>query len=157
VSRRSLALVVVALLTQGCAVNGLSFSQDDRVDIQAPTTNATVRLPFEVRWTATDFDGRYAVFFDRTPMRPDQPLRSLVSTNDPCRARRGCPDAAWLADRSIFVTAETSIRIEDLPEERSTSRAKDRHELTIVLLDDDGRRSGESAFIREFIVDREDR
>ena len=45
--------------------------------------------------------------------------------------------------------------IDALPDRRANNRAKDRHDLTIVLLDGDGRRSGESAFTKEFIVERE--
>jgi len=154
--RGALLVLVIGLFAQGCAVNGLSFAQDHRVEIEAPGTNATVRLPFEVRWTAKDFDGSFLVLFDRSPMRPDRPLRSLVSENDPCRARPGCPDAKWLDDRHIYVTADTHLLVDDLPEERTNNRAKDRHELTIVLLDKQGTRVGESAFIREFIIERDD-
>lgn len=147
---------LVGLVVQACAVSGLSFEQDDRINLQSPPANETVRLPFEVRWTARDFDGRYVVFFDRSPMRPNQTLRSLVPSNDPCRARTGCPDAAWLAERDIYVTSGTTVRIEALPEERANNRSKDRHRLTVVLLDERGRRAGESAFVREFIVERDD-
>jgi hypothetical protein len=149
------ALVPFAMLS-GCAVDGLAFVRDDRLDIRSPASDATVRLPFEVRWTAPGVEATYLVLFDRTPMRPNQTLRSLVPSTDPCRTRPGCPDKEWLTDKNMYLTSDTSIRVEDLPEERTTNRAKDRHELTIVLLDSRGRRIGESVFIRDFIVDRED-
>jgi hypothetical protein len=153
VRRWALGLVPV-LLVSGCAVDGLAFVRDDRLDILSPASSATVRLPFEVRWSAPEIDARYLVLFDRTPMRPQQTLRSLVPSDDQCRARPGCPDEQWLADHDLYLTSGTSIRVQDLPEERTTSRAKDRHEVTIVLIDSRGRRIGESVFIREFIVDR---
>jgi hypothetical protein len=156
-SRRRWAWVVgLATLVSGCAVDGLAFVRDDRLDILSPESGATVRLPFEVRWSAPDVDARYLVLFDRTPMRPNRTLQSLVPSDDQCRTRPGCPDEQWLADHDLYLTDETSIRVEDLPEERTNERAKDRHEVTIVLLDSRGRRMGESVFIREFIVDRED-
>jgi hypothetical protein len=156
-SRRRWAwLVVLAALVSGCAVDGLAFVRDDRLDILSPASGATVRLPFEVRWSAPDVEGRFLVLFDRTPMRPNRTLRSLVPSDDQCRTRPGCPDEQWLTEHDLYLTSGTSIRVEDLPEERTNRRAKDRHEVTIVLLDSRGRRIGESVFIREFIVDRED-
>ena len=155
--RRWAWLAVIAPLTSGCALNGLAFAEDTRVKIDAPAAEATVRLPFDVRWHADGFDGTYLVVFDRSPMRPGQTLQSLVAHDDPCRSRPSCPDRQWLADHSLYLTSATHVRIDDLAEERTTKRAKDRHQLTVVLLDRSGRRVGESAFIREFIVDREDR
>jgi hypothetical protein len=151
-----IGFALAALLAPGCAVSGLAFAQDDRIEIEAPGDNETVSLPFEVRWSARDYDGRFVVLFDRTPMRPGRHLRSLVPAGDPCLARSSCPDEEWLAERHVFVTSDTRITVEDLPEERTNNRAKDRHEMTIVLLDDDGKRLGESVFVREFVVDRED-
>jgi len=148
--------LVPVLLGSGCAADGLAFVRDERVEILSPSSGATVRLPFEVRWSASDVDARYLVLFDRTPMRPNRSLRSLVPSDDQCRARPSCPDERWLADHDLYLTDGTSIRVQDLPEERTNHRAKDRHEVTIVLIDDRGRRIGESVFIREFIVDRED-
>jgi hypothetical protein len=148
-------VALACLLAQGCSVSGLSFVRDDRLRLRSPGISETVELPFEVRWSARDFVGRFVVLFDRAPMRPNHDLRALVPSDDPCRAQRGCPSSEWLRERNIYVTSTTSILVEDLPEERSAGRTKDRHELTIILLDDDDRRLGESVFVREFIVDRE--
>ena len=153
---RACAMACALLLLAGCATEGLAFVRDDRVTIDEPDDNQTVRLPFVVRWTASDYDGRFVVFFDRSPMRPNQSLRSLVPEDDPCRTEPDCPDEQWLEDRNIYVTNASPLRVERLPDERDNDRAKDRHELTIILLDETGRRSGESAFVREFIVERED-
>lgn len=153
--RRAVATALATLLVSGCAVQGLSFVQDTRVQVIAPRPNETVRLPFAVRWSAADVDGSFAVFFSRSPIRPGQTLRSLVPENDPCRREPRCPDAAWLADRDVYIVDGTSLRVERLPDRRNTNRASDRHDVTIVLLDSEGRRVGESAFTREFIVHRE--
>jgi hypothetical protein len=144
-----------SVLASACAVSGLSFVADTRVKIHEPEENEKVTVPFTVDWTVDDYDGLFVVFFDRSPMRPGQDLRSLVPEGDPCRVEPNCPDAAWLADRNIYVTDANTLVIEALPDRRDTNRAKDRHDLTIVLLDRDGRRSGESAFTKEFIVERE--
>lgn len=114
-------------------------------------------LPFTLDWTARDFNGDFAIFFDRSPMRPGQTLRALVPEDDECRTEPGCPDAAWLADHFmyVYVTSDTSLEVDRLPDGRVNDRDKDRHDVTIVLLDDAGRRVGESAFTTEFIVERE--
>jgi hypothetical protein len=152
-----LAMLCAASVTTGaCGANDLDYVQDDRVTITAPSTNDTVTLPFEVSWTVDDFDGTFAVFFDRSPMPRGRDLRSLVPRDDGvCRADPACPDADWLAARGIYVTDETHLTISALPDRRQTTRQKDRHEAIIVLLDENGERVRESAFIREFMVDRD--
>lgn len=148
--------IATSVLASACAVNGLSFVEDTRLQILEPQENEEVTVPFTVDWKVDDYDGVFVVFFDRSPMRPGQDLRSLVPEGDPCRGESGCPDAAWLADRNIYVTDANSLVIEALPDRRDTNRAKDRHDLTIVFLDENGQRDGESAFTKEFIVARED-
>ena len=147
--------IAVSVLASACAMSGLSFVADTRVKILEPEENEEVPVPFTVEWTVEDYDGAFVVFFDRSPMRPGQDLLSLVPEGDACRAAPGCPDAAWLADRNIYVTDANRVVIERLPELRDNNRAQDRHDVTIVLLDSHGRRSGESSFTKEFIVKRE--
>lgn len=146
--------LVGAVLLPACAVRGLSFVTDDRLKIVDPKQNATVSLPFEVTWTVKNYDGLFAVFFDRSPIRPNQTLRSLVPSDDPCRSESSCPDADWLADRNVYVTDGTGVVVDRLPDRRDSDRSKDRHDMTIVLLDENGQRTGESAFTKEFIVER---
>jgi hypothetical protein len=140
----------------GCAASGLSFKQDHRVSIVTPRDNAEMSLPLHVSWKARDFDGYFGVFFDRSPMKPGQSLDALVPKSDPCRTRASCPDAAWLAERHIYVTQGTDLQVPQLPDRRENNRSKDRHEIVIVLLDAKGRRVGESVFTDEFIIERAD-
>ncbi|HEX2040793.1 MAG TPA: hypothetical protein VHF47_13800 [Acidimicrobiales bacterium] len=154
--RRLIAVAAaVVVLGSGCAARGLSFVQDDRVQDVRPRAGATVRLPLELTWSS-DFDGRFGVFLDRAPMRPGRGLESLVPEDDPCRQEPTCPDAEWLSQRGVFVTDEPRLHLEVLPDRRKNNRSKDRHEAVIVLLDRDGVRVGESTFVTEFVVDRED-
>lgn len=149
-------LLIGALALPSCGVSGLSFVTDNRVRIVAPTENATVALPLRLTWSARDYGGSFVVLFDRSPMRPNQTLRSLVPEDDPCRTQVDCPDAQWLSERNVYVTDETRLVVENLPDLRGDNdRAKDRHDVTIVLLDEEGQRMGESAFTREFIVERD--
>lgn len=149
--RRLVRLGIAFVVLSGCAASGLSFEQDDRVSIRTPSGKDRATLPLQVSWDARGYDGYVAVFVDGTPMRPNRGLLSLVPEDDPCRKRSVCPDAKWLADRHIFITKGTSVVVPKLPERRGS----DRHDVTIVLLNEDGTRNGESAFVREFVVERD--
>jgi hypothetical protein len=151
-----IGLLAMGLLsTAGCG-RELDFARDDRVSIVRPEENATVALPLELSWTAKDFSGRFAVFVDRSPMRPGQDVRSLVPREDEvCRANPACPDESWLSARGVYLTTSPSLVVRSVADKRSSNRQADRHEVTIVLIDEQGRRQGEGAFIREFRVARE--
>ena len=86
-----------------------------------PTDSETVHQPFTVRWTGTPKAAEYAVFFDRTPMRPGGNLKSLVKRNDPlqsalnaangqtvtpesCEQDPACPPLSWLNAHGVYVT-----------------------------------------------------
>lgn len=153
---RATATVGVVACLSSCAVNGLSFVADDRLTIHTPAENESVGLPFTMAWSVDEFEGQVVLFFDRSPMRPGQDLSSLVPEGDPCRADPACPTADWLADRNIYVTDQDSLIIDSLPDRRDSNSERDRHDVTVVLLNDDGQRSGESAFTKEFIVERDD-
>lgn len=154
-------LAVLAALLAGCAVSGLAFRVDDRVEITHPEDRASVTLPVTITWTVDGFDvagpdaGRFGVFVDRAPQPPGEGLDWFARDDDSCRPEDGCPDAEYFRQRQIHATSDTSFVIDALPPP-STSRGPERHEVTIVLLDGDDRRIGESAFHVEFEVDRED-
>lgn len=155
--RRVALVVAVALLTSGCAVSGIAFRQDDRLSFVTPDDRAEVTLPLTVEWEVEDFEvgdgaGSFAVFVDRAPQPPGKTLDWLARDDDSCRADDGCPDAEWFAERDVFPTTERSLTIERLP-----ARADDRrelHEVTVVLIDEDGRRIGETGWSLEFQVQR---
>ena len=153
---RRVALAVaatVALVTPACGIHGLDFVKDERVRIIAPSPNTEVRVPFTVRWRVEDFDGSYGVFVDREPPGPGRTLASLANGDAVCKATKGCPDEAYLAAHRAFTTADTSFRVEQLPE-LTRDREREAHEVTVVLLDERGRRIGESAFRVEFHIRR---
>jgi hypothetical protein len=151
-------MIAIALLTSGCGISGLAFRQDDRLSFVTPDDRAEVTLPLTVRWEVEDFDvpadGFYAVFVDRAPQPPGRTLTWLARNDDSCRAADSCPDEAWFAERDVFPTKETELRIDRLP-----ARADDRrefHEVTVVLVDAEGRRIGETGWTLEFQVTRDD-
>ena len=160
------ALVVVALLLAtasacGFGTAGLSFVADDRVSITSPRDREKLRLPVTVDWTVDDFEvtgpgrgsgareGYFAVFVDRGPIPPGKTLRHVAKDDRSCRADDGCPDEEYLTARGIYTTSETELVLENM---RKTARdgRREFHEVTIVLLDADGRRIGESAWYVRF-------
>jgi hypothetical protein len=169
VTRGRAALVVVLLfLLPSCGVTGLNFEQDERLSITAPADRAEVRLPLTVTWDVTDFEvtgrdgarrddaGYFGVYVDRAPQPPGKTQAWIVREDPRCRQTPGCPDETYLAQAHIYSTEKRLFTIDRLPQPSSDApRRREFHEVTIALLDGRGRRIGESAFIREFEVDRD--
>lgn len=156
--RRGLLVVCLLFvaLTSGCGrFDGLAFREDTRLDIVAPDDRADVALPVTVRWTAARGAAAYGVFVDRAPQPPGKTLAWFARDDDNCFAADGCPDTAYFAQRQIFRTTATSFEITQLLDTQRDTRRREFHEATIVLLDDAGRRIGESAWSVEFQVDRD--
>jgi hypothetical protein len=154
----AVALVIGALLTSGCGVSGLAFRQDDRLSFVAPRDRSTVTLPITVQWRVEDFHvgedaGSFAVFVDRAPQPPGEPLAWLARNDDSCRVADGCPDERWYAERDVFRTMDLELTIDRLP--ARTDDRREWHEVTVVLIDTHGRRVGETGWTVEFQVERE--
>lgn len=151
--RRALAFAVAVSALAGCAVDGLDFRADDRVAIVAPDDRAEVALPLVVEWDATGLDPadrRFAVLVDRTPPPPGRAPAWLFRNATDCSGDE-CASAAYLAERDVFLTTDTSITIEQVPARRSGDRPM--HDITVVLLDAAGERSGEAAWTVRVEVD----
>lgn len=138
---RALAFLVLGAVTialPGCA-DGYLFRNDHRVAIDSPTSFATVSQPFVVRWTAHDFqaprDGRFAVLFDLAPPPPGGTL----------------DDIPPLQRRFIRVVDSTEVEAPTFTKDTSTTGPlQDHHEVTVILLDPEGRRISETAGFVEF-------
>ena len=158
--RRYLAVVAawLAVLTlAGCAFSNVDLVKDRRVHILTPGDQATVTTPLTLRWTARDTGSlRFAVFVDRSTLRPGARLRSLVPKDDTaCRADPKCPDASWLSSNGVYIVSGTSVTLPSLTDKRPANShgARDSHTITVVLLDGD-RRQGEGSWYRQVYVDR---
>jgi hypothetical protein len=146
-------MALLALAVPACSGQDLAFRTDERVEIVRPSDRSEVRLPVRLEWRAELGEGAYfAAFVDRAPIRPGQSLSVLA--DDACDRTPRCPDLQYLRDRYVFVTERTSLVLDTLPQKGGSTRtgARDRHEATIVLIDPDGRRIGESAYTVEFSV-----
>lgn len=163
------ALLLLCVALTGCVPQGLAFRVDDRLSFSSPEERSTVRLPLTLEWSIRDFDivepggpvrkdsGYFAVFFDRSPMPPNEHLRWLAREDISCRADDRCPDEEYLNARGVYTTTNTRLVLEHLP--RTTDPddrqdRKERHRAIVVLLDASGRRIGESAFEIVFDVER---
>jgi hypothetical protein len=112
----------------GCGVHDLALREDDRVSITSPGDGDDVRLPITLRWTAHDLDVGGA---DGTTFG--------VVIDD------ALPRPGHAANDRVLHTTRTSIVLDQLG---SANRPGDRggHQLTVILLDDQGRRLGEGAW-----------
>ena len=95
----------------------------------------------------------FAVFVDRAPQPPGKSLAWLAHGDKTCRPAEGCPDSTWYAQRNVFTTTDTSFRIERLARQQDGRR--EMHEVTVVLLDADGRRIGETGWTLQLQVARD--
>ena len=154
--KRAALVLALVLLANGCATRGIAFRQDDRLSFVAPDDRAEISLPVTVQWKVDDFDvptdGSYAVFVDRAPQPSGKTLDWLARNDDACRSATTCPDASWFNQRNVYPTTNTSMKIERLPA-RSDNR-REFHEVTVVLVDRNGRRIGETGWTLEFQVKR---
>lgn len=139
----ALALVAVFLSVMVSGCGPYLFRQSDRLQIATPANHATVSSPVTVTWDVKDFsaprDGSYALFVDRDPMPPGEGLGYFDS-----RDRDG-----------IHVLTATSMKLAALNRRAGVDPAEqDHHDVTVVLLDQHGRRIGEYAAYAEFTVNR---
>ena len=152
ISRGALAILVLAT---GCRFQGIDLMEDTRLTIISPANRATVSPPLEVRWTARDIPtgNRFLVIFDGSPPPPGSGLDWFARNDNLCRATPGCPDERYLTNNHIYVTPNVSLTIQALaPDEDAPPSRRDRHNVTVVLIDERGRRIGETSAFVEFTV-----
>jgi hypothetical protein len=143
-------------------VDGLAFRSDDVVSIDEPVDGATTSLPMRVSWRTTKEIAEahsadpgkplFAVFVDQQPMPVGRTVAWVARNDGECEPP-ACPDAAYLAAHGIYLTTTTSVRVGAvLSTVRGRTSGIGQHELTVVLLDEHGRRANESAVTRAFLV-----
>jgi hypothetical protein len=133
----------------GCA----AWPGGGELRITAPAAMSARRLPLEVRWTARSVPaGGFAVFVDRAPIPPGKSLRWLADRERDlaCLARAGCPDAAWLHARRVQVVRTRAAAIDAVDEKGGKIAGV--HHVSVVPLDERGRRDGEAGDVLEVVV-----
>jgi hypothetical protein len=118
---------------------------------------AVVAAPFQVAWRTANLPRdatQFLVFVDDPPIHPGQNLRALANGDPSCVPSAGCPNAAYLAARNVFLTSQHRVTIPFVADltgiEGHDSLAI--HQLTVILLDARGRRVGEYAYTQQFRV-----
>jgi hypothetical protein len=168
-SRRALlalaAGVSVALGTTGCAtsLHGLEFHNDNRMKLTSPHENELVSAPFMLTWTMKDFTvaaqgagpvnddtGYFAVFIDRTPVKPGQTLASVTKNTPSCEHTTLCTTKAYLAGEQVYVTTKDQVRLQSVADILSNNESTQFHTATVILMNTAGERISESAWSVEF-------
>lgn len=153
--RRGVVLAL-CLLLGGCSFDGLAFRDDTRLRILNIPDRSTIEIPYELRF---EFDGTlpaegvasFAVLIDWTPPPPGQTLESLLEDDPQCQGQQGCPDG-YLERNRIVTTTKTTYLMDNVPVGTDRQERRGYHELTIVLVDAQGRRVGETAVFTRFRV-----
>jgi hypothetical protein len=157
-----LAGAALALSGAACGMVGvtnLNFRTDARLHFLSPPARTMVQNPITVRWSISGFKveapgsappspdaGYFAVFVDRAPIRPGDTMRSVASRDEQCLHRPGCPDEAYLEQRSIYTTTRQTLTLGQVPNLAGDNEKVQLHTVTVVLMDTSGHRIGESAW-----------
>ena len=162
--------VVLVVALSGCSTEGLAFKQDKRVSFVSPRYREKVTSPVVVDWELNDFElgtptdegtpTQFGVYVDIDPQPPDEPLAYFARDDEACLRSKSCPDEKYLQRMGVHVTDDTEMAFNNLPPAPGVDVEggdPDVHEVTLVFLDTDGRRVGESAWAIIFeIVSQED-
>ena len=162
-----LAAVLLLGTTTACGVNGLDLKTDKRLTFLEPKDRAKVTLPLTVSWKVRDFTvtgkdgshrpdtGYFGIYVDRAPQAPGKVQSWLLRDDLECKRFQTCANTDVLNQANIFTSEQARFTIERLPLPPSNSvKRRELHEVTVALLNGRGERIGESAFRREFEVDR---
>jgi hypothetical protein len=159
---RIVLAVVVGVLASGCGLThlqDLNFRVDKRLHFISPESRSKVHQQFTVSWRMDDFTvaapgtgppsrdaGYFAVFVDKTPIKPGQTMKAVASGDQFCEQSPTCPDRGYLREHLVFTTTGTSLHLPLIPSIVNDKSSLQLHTLTIVLMDTAGHRIGESAW-----------
>jgi hypothetical protein len=151
--RRAL-VPVLCLAISSCSVQGLAFRIDDRLQIVNLADRSTIEIPFDLHFTfdgtlSSDGVAAFGILIDWTPPPPGKSLASLLEDDPACQGQQGCPDG-YLERNRIVITTDRTYLMDNVPVGTDRQERRGFHELTIVLVDADGRRIGETAAFARF-------
>ncbi|HWC36378.1 MAG TPA: hypothetical protein VG650_16340 [Mycobacteriales bacterium] len=166
--RRRLAAAAGAIVltsSSGCAtsLHGLEFHNDKRLKITFPHENELVTTPFTLRWTMRDFTvaepgkgpvndstGYFAIFVDRSPIKPGRTLAAINQSSPSCERSTLCTTKAYLAREQVYTTTANQLTLHSVADILSNKLSTQFHTATVVLLNTAGERFSESAWTIEF-------
>jgi hypothetical protein len=149
-------LLALGVALSGCTRSGLDFRSDDRLQIENLKDRSTIELPHRLEFS---FDGTlgdggiagFAVLVDWSPPPPGKSLASLLKDDPVCSGPAGCP-VGYLDQNRISVTTDTTFELDNVPVGSDRQERRGYHELTIILVDAEGRRVGEASAYSRFRV-----
>ena len=163
-ARRAVACAVLlaALPLSGCGLThlqDLNFRVDKRLHFTTPKDRSTQSRPLTVSWTMSDFRiapkgseppsrgaGYFAVFVDKTPIKPGKTMKSLASNDQACKVDPKCPDRNYLEGLGVYETTATTITLKQISNVRGDKEHLQHHYIDVVLMDTAGHRIGESSW-----------
>jgi len=164
------AAVLAVLPLTGCGLThlqDLNFRVDNRLHFVSPQDRSTVPRSFTVSWTMSDFTiappnsapptrdaGYFAVFVDRTPIKPGQTMKSVMHDDLACQRNPRCPTTKDLRDLGVYTTTQTSLRVDQVGNVTGDKQRLQHQSVTVVLMDTAGHRIGESAWELDVRVPR---
>lgn len=141
----SCALLVLLAASTGCRTEGLQFREDRGIQIVAPADRAEVNLPIVVKWKVQHSNPRFGVFINVVPQPPGEGLEYFFRKDPSCRPASTCVVPEILARVGVFETTEATFTIDAVGRRMGVPKDQsDWHEVTVALLDSNGRRIGES-------------
>jgi hypothetical protein len=159
---RFTALAVALAVVTGCGIThlqDLQFRVDKRLHFTSPADRALVHQPLTVSWTMDDFTvepqgsapasrdaGYFAVFVDRSPVKPGHTMKDVASGDNYCKQSPSCPDRSYLRQHQVYTTTSTHVRLGLIPALANDHEDVQLHTVTVVLMDTAGHRIGESAW-----------
>lgn len=141
-----LVVAVAALLLLSACREGLAFRDRGRLVITHPEDRTAVAVPFELAWTGRDLPlaTHFAVLIDQTPPPVGEGLDWFARHDPACQRDPRCPDREYLRGMRVHVTDDTSLAVPSVPHPRRPQE-RELHDVTVILLDPQGRRLDETA------------
>jgi hypothetical protein len=163
-----LLLVASVLLLASCGLAEvqvpISFEVDRDLKFLEPDDTERVSLPVTVAWKAGDdaLEGgnRFALFLDKNPVGPRDVVRVRL-----CGEREKEPPVAGqnrrrcVADlgKHIWLTRDTELVLDCIkPKEGAGDRVRNRHTLSVIIVDERNQRVGQAGITRTFEIRDDD-
>ena len=161
-----LATAALLLTLTGCALahpGSLQWRVDKRLHFLSPAARAKVGQPVTITWRMDNFHiaplgsgpsskntGYFAIFIDRSPMKPGKSLNAINKHDAACVDAAVCTTKDYLARKQVYTTTKDEFTVQDVSDILSNKLSTQFHTATLVLLNTAGLRIGESAWTIEF-------
>ena len=157
------ALAVMAVVLSGCGITAkdapITIKNDRRLHMVSPGDEDKVSIPVTVKWRVDSFPiangNHFGVFVDRAPLGARKLLRWRICSEQekqpiqPGENRSLCKDDR----KTVFLTDKPEYTFNCFePKINAPSRTRYQHEVTIILLDGNDQRVGETATSVKFDV-----